>query len=193
MISSITVLMNDDFLIYSERVISKKQRRGQTLLRFWQDMMAHEFCCLTYGKLIWRNDGTRNRYISNLCNRNDDLKCYHEYAKELGSQFSVEALLNQIRRFEDFLQSREYNDEALQYRVNGFLCVLLDEGDAVQAVFEKQLRQRSVPVSRFLDFCISANTQLCTTRPELAERMLRAVLSDCQSTVSFRGYPGVCQ
>lgn len=68
-------------------------------------------------------------------NRNDDLKCYHEYAKELGSQLSVEALLNQIRRFEDFLQSREYNDEALQYRVNGFLCVLLDEGDAVQAVF----------------------------------------------------------
>ena len=128
------LLMNDDFPIYSERVISKKQRRGQTLLRFWQDMMAHEFCCLTYGKLIWRNDGTRNRYISNLCNRNDDLKYYHEYAKELGSQISVEALLNQIRRFEDFLQSREYNNEALQYRVNGFLCVLKEDSCVTDAI-----------------------------------------------------------
>ena len=106
------LLMNEDFTIYSERVISKKQRKGQTLLRFWQDMMVREFCCLPYGKLIWRNDGTRNRYISNLCNRNDELKYYHEYAQELGAQISRETLLNQIHRFGDFLQSREYNREA---------------------------------------------------------------------------------
>lgn len=47
------LLMNDDFPIYSERVISKKQRKGQTLLRFWYDMMVHEFCTLPYGKMIW--------------------------------------------------------------------------------------------------------------------------------------------
>ena len=28
------LLMNDDFPVYSDRVIGKKQRKGQTLLRF---------------------------------------------------------------------------------------------------------------------------------------------------------------
>ena len=99
------LLMNDDFPIYSERVIGKKQRKGQTLLRFWQDIMARDFCCLPYGKLIWRNDGTRNRYISNLCNRSDELKYYHEYAQELGAQITGGTLLDQIRRFLDFCAS----------------------------------------------------------------------------------------
>lgn len=133
------LLMNDDFPIYSERVISKKQRKGQTLLRFWPDMMVREFCCLPYGKLIWRNDGTRNRYISNLCNRNDELKYYHEYAQELGAQISRETLLNQIHRFGDFLQSREYNREALLYRTKGLLNSLRED-PVVKAPILEQLR-----------------------------------------------------
>ena len=108
------LLMNDDFPIYSERVISKKQRKGQTLLRFWYDIMVHEFCTLPYGKMIWRNDGRRSRSFSNLCNRNEELKYYHEYAKELGIQVSAETLLSQIHKFEDFLQSREYSSDTLR-------------------------------------------------------------------------------
>ena len=131
--------MNDDFPIYSERVISKKQRKGQTLLRFWQDMMVREFCCLPYGKMIWRNDGTRNRYISNLCNRNDELKYYHEYARELGAQISAETLLSQIRRFVDFLQNREYNSEALLYRMKGILNSLSEDPFVKEPIVE-QLR-----------------------------------------------------
>ena len=72
------LLMNDDFPVYSDRVISKKQRKGQTLLRFWKDIIAHEFGSLPYGKMIWRDDGMRSRHFSNLCNRNDELKIYHE-------------------------------------------------------------------------------------------------------------------
>lgn len=111
------LLMNNDFPIYSESVISKKNRKGQTLLRFWQDMLVSEFRCLPYGKMIWRNDGTRNRYISNLCNRNGELKYYHEYARELGAQINAGILLNQIQRFSSFLQDREYKNEILLYRV----------------------------------------------------------------------------
>ena len=74
------LLMYNDFPIYSDRVISKKQKKGQTLLRFWQDTAIAEFCSLPYGAMIWRDDGRRNRLFSNLCNRNDDLKYYHEYA-----------------------------------------------------------------------------------------------------------------
>lgn len=128
------LLMNDDFPIYSERVISKKQRKGQTLLRFWYDMMVHEFCTLPYGKMIWRNDGRRSRSFSNLCNRNEELKYYHEYAKELGIQVSAETLLSQIHKFEDFLQSREYSSDTLRYRARGFLHVLKDDEYVTEAI-----------------------------------------------------------
>ena len=121
------LLMNDDFPVYSDRVIGKKQRKGQTLLRFWKDIMAHEFCSLPYGKMIWRDDGMRSRSFSNLCNRNDELKIYHEYARELGSCISADTLLHQIDLFERFLTAREYSDAALRYRTGAFLRVLHDD------------------------------------------------------------------
>lgn len=40
------LLVYNDFPIYSDRVISKKQKKGQTLLRFWQDTMLQDFCAL---------------------------------------------------------------------------------------------------------------------------------------------------
>lgn len=58
------------------------------------------------------------------------------------------------------------------------LCLWdMDEDAAVQAVFEKQQHVRTVPDSRFLDFCISADTQHFARRPELTETMLRTVLA----------------
>ena len=132
------LLMNNDFPIYSESVINKKHRKGQTLLHFWQNMMAHEFRSLPYGKMIWRNDGTRNRYISNLCNRNEDLKYYHEYAQELGTQITSDVLLNQIQRFAEFLQDREYKCEMLLYRVKGLMS-FLDEDPYVSDPIKAQI------------------------------------------------------
>lgn len=129
------LLMYNDFPIYSDRVISKKQKKGQTLLRFWQDTAIAEFCSLPYGAMIWRDDGRRNRLFSNLCNRNDDLKYYHEYAGELAEQISPQTLLSQIDRFEDFLQSREYNPQALVYRVKGFLAALQEDACITDAIF----------------------------------------------------------
>ena len=128
------LLMNDDFPVYSDRVISKKQRKGQTLLRFWKDVMAHEFCALPYGKMIWRDDGMRSRSFSNLCNRNDELKIYHEYARELGSCISCDTLLHQVELFERFLTGRGYSDAALRYRTEAFLRVLEDDECVTRAI-----------------------------------------------------------
>ena len=97
------LLMTNDFPIYSESVIDEKNRKGQTLLKFWQSLVVSEFRCLPCGQIIWRNDGRRNRYISNLCNRNPEMKLYPEYAKELVSQISTATLLNQLQRFSVFL------------------------------------------------------------------------------------------
>ena len=128
------LLMNDDFPVYSDRVIGKKQRKGQTLLRFWKEVMAHEFCVLPYGKTIWRDDGMRSRSFSNLCNRNDELKIYHEYARELGSCISCDTLLHQVELFEHFLVGREYSDAALRYRTEAFLRVLEDDECVTKAI-----------------------------------------------------------
>ena len=133
------LLMNDDFPVYSDRVIGKKQRKGQTLLRFWKDMMAHEFCALPYGKTIWRDDGMRSRSFSNLCNRNDELKIYHEYARELGSCISADTLLHQIELFERFLRSHGYAEAALRYRIEALLH-LLEEDECVTGGIGKQLK-----------------------------------------------------
>ena len=81
------LLMNNDFPIYSESVIHARDRKGQTVLRFWQRIVIEEFRSMPYGKMIWRNDGKRNRYTSHLCNRSSELTCYEEYTKEIISQF----------------------------------------------------------------------------------------------------------
>lgn len=133
------LLMNDDFPVYSDRVIGKKQRKGQTLLRFWKDMMAHEFCALPYGKTIWRDDGMRSRSFSNLCNRNDELKIYHEYARELGSCISADTLLHQAQLFERFLKGHGYAEAALRYRIEALLH-LLEEDECVTEAIGKQLK-----------------------------------------------------
>lgn len=111
------LLMTNDFPIYSESVISEKNRKGQTLVRFWQSQLIEEFRCLPCGKMIWRNDGKRNRYMSNLCNRSTELKIYSRYAKELASQVSDSSLLNQIDRFVKFLSEREYKHDILIRRI----------------------------------------------------------------------------
>lgn len=111
------ILLTNDFPIYSEGVIGEKNRKGQTVLRFWQQQIIPEFKSLPYGKMIWRNDGKRNRYTSHLCNRNTELKLYGEYAKELAAKTSVSSLLNQIERFMDFLSAREYRHDILLRRI----------------------------------------------------------------------------
>ena len=110
------LLMTEDFPIYSESVIGRNERKGNTMLRFWQGQIAEEFRCLPCGQMIWRNDGKRNRYTSYLCNRSAEIKTYSEYAKEIASQISVPALLNQISRFMEFLSSRKYRHDILLRR-----------------------------------------------------------------------------
>lgn len=111
------LLMTNDFPIYSESVIDEKNRKGQTLLKFWQSLVASEFRCLPCGQTIWRNDGRRNRYVSNLCNRNPEMKLYLEYARELASQISTGTLLKQIQKFSAFLSCRNYKHDILLRRI----------------------------------------------------------------------------
>ena len=93
------ILMTEDFPIYSESVIGRAERKGQTMLRFWQNQIIDEFKCMPCGQRIWRSDGKRNRYTSYLCNRSAEIKTYAEYMKELSAQINAATMLNQIGKF----------------------------------------------------------------------------------------------
>lgn len=133
------MLLTSDYPIYSESVIGKKNRKGQTLLRFWNSILAEEFRCLPCGKMLWRNDGSRNRYVSNLCNRSEELKLYCEYANEIASQVSVSTLLNQIQRFSDFLLNREYKYDILMRRIRESARLWEEEDICLTAEIKTQI------------------------------------------------------
>lgn len=135
------LLMTKDFPIYSESVISEKDRKGQTVLRFWQNQIIEEFRCLPYGKMIWRNNGKRNRYTSHLCNRSTELKCYPEYARELASKISVSSLQNQISRFEEFLASCGYKHSTLLRRIAEMVRMLETEDPRITGAILAQLQE----------------------------------------------------
>ena len=82
------LLMASDFPLYSESVIGEKERKGVTVLRFWQQILIEEFKNLPCGRMIWRSSGARNRYTSQLCNRSLTPGLYGTYAAELASRLS---------------------------------------------------------------------------------------------------------
>lgn len=132
-------LMTEDFPIYSESVIGRAERKGQTMLRFWQGQIAPEFRSQPCGRMIWRNDGKRNRYTSYLCNRSAEIKTYSVYARELASQISVSSLLNQIRQFGEFLSGRKYRHDILLRRIRELIRLTKADDPRVSDAIEEQI------------------------------------------------------
>lgn len=115
------VLMNEDFPNYSESVIARSDRKGLTMLRFWQRILVSEFRSLPCGQMLWRSDGKRNRYTSYLCNRSTEIKTYQAYAQELSSQICENSLKNQIAQFTEFLSIRKYRHDVLLQRIRDLI------------------------------------------------------------------------
>ena len=115
------LLTVNDYPIYSTGVIQKKELHGLTLLKFWQDMLRIEFRKEKYGKVIWRNTGSRNRYLSEICNRSDRLHMYAEYAAELAKAVCTKTMLLQIGQFMDFLESRKFSYEVFSKKIEAYI------------------------------------------------------------------------
>lgn len=131
------ILMTNDFPIYSESVISKKNRKGQTVLRFWQNQLTDALRGMPTGKMLWRSDGKRNRYVSNLCNRALEQKLCAQYALELSAGITPAVLLNQIQRFMSFLSGKAYRHDVLLRRCEELLRLCaLEDGDLPERVLE---------------------------------------------------------
>lgn len=99
----------NDYPVYSDGIINKKNHTGLTLTKFWRENILLDFRNRKCGKQIWRNDGGRNRYTSDICNRSARLGLYGEYAEEILNAANPDSVFRQIEQFMDVLLAREYS------------------------------------------------------------------------------------
>ena len=117
-------LMINDYPVYSDGIITKKNHAGLTLTRFWRDNILLDFRNHKCGKQIWRNDGGRNRYISDICNRSARLGLYGEYAEEILNAANPDSVYRQIEQFMDMLLAREYRYDIFCLKLPCFLKLI---------------------------------------------------------------------
>ncbi len=62
-----------DYPVYSTGILGEKSKKGLTLVRFWDEYLLYEWKGTRHGKMIFRKDGSQNRYHSEFCNRKGKL------------------------------------------------------------------------------------------------------------------------
>ncbi len=114
-------LFKGDYPIHSTGIINKKNHTGITLTKFWLDNILVDFKSQKTGRQIWRVDGSRNRYISDVCNRSDRFHNYREYAAEILNMADVDTLIRQVRQYMVFLQERQFDYDAFSRKLPAYL------------------------------------------------------------------------
>lgn len=115
------LFMVQDFPVYSEAVFSEKNRRGLTLVKFWQTYLAEDFRTGKYGKMIWRSEGKRNRHISSVINRTGTRPAYGNYEAECVRLLTPQVLKRQQELFVDFLKKRAFSKKAFLWKLKAYL------------------------------------------------------------------------
>ncbi len=139
-------LVISDYPTYSEGIISKNNHKGLTLNRFWQDNLLIDFKKHKYGRIIWRTEGGRNRYISEICNRSGELKFYGEYAEEILDEANGVTVLHQIKQFMSFLVERQFCYDAFIKKLPVYIDLLAKNDELfekeVESFFRDNLRRQ---------------------------------------------------
>lgn len=121
------LLMIPDFPIYSDAVFTEKNRRGLTLVKFWQSCLAQDFRTGKYGKMIWRSEGKRNRHISSVINRTGTRPAYSNYELECIQLLTPQVVKHQQEIFIDFLEKRDFSQDAFLRRLKAYLDLLYED------------------------------------------------------------------
>ncbi|MCM1057136.1 MAG: tetratricopeptide repeat protein [Firmicutes bacterium] len=141
-------LTNNDYPVYSEGIITRKNHRGLTLTKFWQDNILYDFRNRKCGRQIWRSSEGRNRYISDICNRSGRLGCYGEYAEEICHAATQEAVARQIQQFMSVLLERNYHHEVFCQKLPAYIRLIAEWDDsfseAAQRFFTEALGKEQV-------------------------------------------------
>lgn len=111
------ILTANDYPVYSEKVIRKEKHKGFSNLRFWQEILIPEWKNTPTGQKIWRVEGGRNRYTSEVINRSESYHLYGRYLKEIADRFQKETLYHQVTAFVKMLEEREYDYKTLIHRI----------------------------------------------------------------------------
>lgn len=122
------LLTVNDYPIYSNGIIGEKDKRGLTLIKFWKLQLLYAWRNTEHGKMVWRTEGSKNRYHSELCNRKDSFPFYKEYIEEILEQADPGQLREQSRIFADFLRKKQYKSDIFWKKTAAFLKKL-EEGD----------------------------------------------------------------
>ncbi len=138
-------LTTNDYPVYSDGIIRKNHKRGLTMNTFCDENILVDFKERKNGKIIWRMEGSRNRYLSEICNRSGSQSIHSEYAKEVLAAVNEETVLRQIRQIMSFLLERQYNVEAFQKKLLPYV-ELLEREDAcftedIVTYFKKTIEQ----------------------------------------------------
>ena len=140
-------LFDCDYPIFSMGIIEKKYHVGMTITKFWQDMILPEFRNTKSGKVIWRNEGGRNKYTSEILNRSGARSIYEKYAEELVYIINQELLFKQIEVFKAFLIESKYNYKVFMTKMSAFLNVLSRDDEMFspeqQVFFQNAMSQRA--------------------------------------------------
>lgn len=148
------LLMEDDYPVYSQSVISERNRKGVTLLRFWRETILYEFCTLKYGRIIWRRDGGRNRHLSEVCNRRISLQMCEAYTGEIMEILTPELALKQILQFEAWLRQREFSLELLELRLEKLQEELLSGDGCFSEEIDRFLKENQKMLKENKDYGI---------------------------------------
>ncbi len=121
------VIKQKDYPVYSDGVLSRSNSKGLTLLGFWRQNLIPAWRETPCGIRIWREEGGKNRFPSELCNRKAAFPYYREYTEELLNRLNPEQYLEEISLFEQFLSGRNYNHEVLSRKLLCFLDMLPEQ------------------------------------------------------------------
>lgn len=123
-------LTSNDYPVYSEGIIKKNNRIGLTLTRFCHENILVDFKNRKCGRIIWRTEGGRNRYISQICNRSPLLPMYREYAEEILAAVNEDAMFRQIRQFMSFFIERRYRYNGFVKKLPALIALFREEDDS---------------------------------------------------------------
>lgn len=111
----------NDYPFYSAGMISEKNKKGLTLIKFWKNNLIYNWRNTEHGRQIWRTDGSRNRYHSELCNRKENFPFYDVYIREILSCLKEDNYLQQVMLFMSFLKERQYDHAVFMKKIEKFL------------------------------------------------------------------------
>ncbi len=120
-----------DYPTTSDGVIRERYLRGQTLIRFWTGNLENAIRTTQHGRMIWRTEGSRNRFHSELCNRRPNFPYYKIYTQELSAILTPDLVHHQVLTLTEFLKKNGYSHEIFLAQTETLLKLASEEDDAL--------------------------------------------------------------